>query len=290
MNLKNFPNINNLYHENKIFVAGHNGLIGSAVVNKFKSSGFKNILTVPRSKLDLTNASNTYNFLKTEKPDYVVLAAGYTGGILENKINSHELLNLNLKIQLNIISTAFEIGVKKLIFFGSSCMYPKEVLQPMVETNLLKGKPDENSLSYALAKLIGLEMCRNYNRIMNSNNFISLIPNTVYGPKDNFDPNTGHVISSLISRFLKAKTLKQDTISLWGTGNVKREFLFSEDLAEICLLILENDNFDIDPIINVGSGEEISIKKLSKEIAKLTKYDGKIIWDKTKPNVDSRKL
>lgn len=273
----------------KIFVAGHKGLIGSAVLKKLIESGYKNIRTEKKVNLDLTNYEETLSFFKKNDFDYVILAAGYTGGILENKKNAHELLNQNLQIQLNIFSISYMVNIKKLIFFASSCMYPKYCQQPLSEELLLTGKPDKTSLSYALAKLTGVEMCKNYNNLFKSNRFISLIPNTVYGPNDNFNYETGHVLSSLISRFEAAVRQKKTSITLWGSGRVKREFLYSSDLASMCKIILDKENLPT-YVINVGSGDEISINELSKKIAKILDYKGNILWDCSKPDGVPRKL
>jgi GDP-L-fucose synthase len=273
----------------KIFIAGHKGLVGSAIYKKFKIAGYKNLLIPDRSYLDLTNINDTRSYLIDNKPDYMILAAGYTGGILENKNHPDKLLRINLQIQLNALSVAYETNIKKTIFFGSSCMYPKYCKQPIKEDFLLMGKPDDNSLSYALAKLTGLQMCSSYNAMLGTNNFISIIPNTVYGPNDNFNPDTGHVLSALISRFHKAKILGLNDITLWGSGNAKREFLFSDDLAEMCMLIIEKEN-SLNSIINIGSGYEITIKNLSKEIAKTVGFEGKINWDKSFSDGVKKKL
>ena len=277
-------------YSSKIFIAGHNGLIGSAILKKFKNAGYKNVLTKKRSELDLIDNNETFDFFKKERPDVLILAAGYTGGILENKKNPHKLLQENLQIQLNALSSAYNTNVQKAIFFGSSCMYPKYSDQPIKESFLLNGKPDENSLSYALAKLAGLQMCDAYNSLLKKNTFVSLIPNTVYGPNDNFNHNSGHVLSSLIQRFHKAKVLNLENIQLWGSGKAKREFIFSEDLADMCLIAIEGKIINNFSTLNVGSGNEISIEQLSKEIAHIIGYNGKITWDNTKPDGVARKL
>ena len=274
----------------KIFVAGHKGLIGSAIITKLSKSGYSNLLIEDRSNLDLCDTKQTLRFLTDNKPDCMILAAGYTGGVLENKHYSHKLFDLNTRIELSALTAAYMAGTKKVIFFGSSCMYPKNCFQPMEEADLLNGSPDESSLSYALAKLVGLQICKSYNSLAGAQKFITLIPNTVYGPNDNFNPESGHVISALLNKFHKAQEYGLVEVTLWGSGKVKREFLFSEDLAEMCLLILEKNNDLECSVFNIGSGYEVSILNLSKKIAEIVGFKGKVKWDKTNLDGVDRKI
>lgn len=276
--------------QDKIFVAGHTGLIGSAVCRRLESHGYNNLLRASHQKLDLTDVKATNDFFKEHRPDYVVLAAGRVGGIVENKTFPANFINDNLHIQLNVLQAAHSIDVKRLILFGSSCMYPRVCEQPMAEDVLLTGKPEPTSSAYAISKLAGLELCEAYNRQYGGQRFVSLIPNSAYGPNDNFDPKSGHVLSALINRFHEAKTAGFDKLTLWGTGSPRREFVFSDDIAEACIFILENELLDLAMPINVGVGEDYSIKELAEQIAKITGYQGTIEWDISKPDGAPRKL
>lgn len=276
--------------EDKIYVAGHSGLIGSAIVRRLTRSGYGNLLLVNHDKLDLTDSAATDSFFKENCPDYVILAAGKVGGLVENNTFPADFINTNLAIQLNVLKSAHSIGVKKLILFGSSCMYPRECSQPMAEDVLLTGKPEPTSIAYAISKLTGLELCAAYNRQFGVQRFIPLIPNSAYGPNDNFDPKSGHVLSVLINRFHEARQNSLDSITLWGTGGPKREFVFADDIADACIFILENDQIDLELPINVGVGEDCSIKELAQHIASITEYQGKIEWDTSKPDGAPRKL
>ena len=241
-------------------------------------------------ELDLTDLQATKTFFAERKPEYVVLAAGHVGGIVENKTFPADFINENLYIQLNVLLSAYAADVKRLILFGSSCMYPKICEQPMAEEALLTGKPEPTSSAYALSKLAGLELCAAYNRQYGGQRFVALIPNSAYGPNDNFDPRSGHVLSALINRFHEATVANIDRVTLWGTGTPRREFIFSDDIADACIFILENPHLPIAGPLNVGIGEDYSIKELSEKIAEITGYKGKIDWDTTKPDGTPRKL
>lgn len=276
--------------QDKIFVAGHTGLIGSAVCRRLETHGYNNILRATHQELDLTDVKATKDFFNEHRPDYVVLAAGRVGGIVENKTFPANFINDNLHIQLNVLRAAHSIGVKRLILFGSSCMYPRVCEQPMAEDVLLTGKPEPTSSAYAISKLAGLELCEAYNRQYGGQRFVSLIPNSAYGPNDNFDPKSGHVLSALINRFHEGKTSGIDKLTLWGTGSPRREFVFSDDIAEACIFILKDERLDLAMPINVGVGEDYSIKELAEQIAKITGYQGTIEWDISKPDGAPRKL
>lgn len=271
-------------------MAGHTGLIGSAVCRRLETHGYNNILRATHQELDLTDVKATKDFFNEHRPDYVVLAAGRVGGIVENKTFPANFINDNLHIQLNVLRAAHSIGVKRLILFGSSCMYPRVCEQPMAEDVLLTGKPEPTSSAYAISKLAGLELCEAYNRQYGGQRFVSLIPNSAYGPNDNFDPKSGHVLSALINRFHEAKTSGIDKLTLWGTGSPRREFVFSDDIAEACIFILKDERLDLAMPINVGVGEDYSIKELAEQIAKITGYQGTIEWDISKPDGAPRKL
>ena len=275
--------------EDIIFLAGHNGLLGSAILKKLKQNNYKNIITADKSKVNLENQMETTRFVKSKNPKYIILAAGYTGGILENKTKPHELIIRNLLIQVNIFKAIENLKVNKLLFFGSSCMYPKIYDKPIEESSLLKGEMEYSSLSYAVAKLAGYQMCYSFNQQYPKTQCITIIPNSIYGPNDNFNPETGHVLASLIYKFNEAKDKKLPYINLWGDGKPLREFIYCEDIADACVFLM-NSNFKNNLPINIGSGEEISILNLANKICRLTQYEGKIYWDKEKPNGALRKV
>jgi GDP-L-fucose synthase len=279
-----------LNKKDKIYIAGHRGLIGSALVKQFEKAGYHNLLLVSHAELDLTNAEATKSFFAQHRPDYVLLAAGKVGGIVENKTYPADFINANLAIQLNVLQSAHEVGVKKLILFGSSCMYPRECAQSMAEDVLLTGKPEPTSAAYAISKLAGLELCAAYNRQYGGQRFVSVIPNSAYGANDNFDPKSGHVLSVLINRFHEAQLNNAESITLWGTGSPRREFVYTDDIADACIFILENEDMGMELPINIGVGEDYAIKELAEHIAAITGYQGKIEWDTSKPDGAPRKL
>ncbi len=273
-----------------IYVAGHEGLIGSAIVRTLQSSGYNNLLLRTHQELELTNTLLVDQFFDKYKPKYVFLAAGKVGGIVENKTYPADFIRINLNIQLNVMNAAQKNNINKLIFFGSSCMYPRECKQPMAEDILLSGQPEPRSIAYAIAKLAGLQMCLAYNKQFNEQRFIPVIPNSAYGPHDNFDPNSGHVLSALITRFHKAKSEGTKSVTLWGSGNPRREFIHADDIAKASLWLMENDTKNIPLPINIGVDYDVSIKELALTIADIVGYEGVIEWDLSKPDGTPRKL
>jgi len=274
----------------RIFVAGHRGLIGSAVVRLLRREGYKDLVLRDHSDLDLTDAVRVDEFFKKDKPEYVVLAAGRVGGIVENQKYPADIMNTNLAIQLNVLNAAHYSGVRRLIFFGSSCMYPRECAQPMPETLLLSGKPEPTSLAYAIAKLAGTQMCLAYNQQYGEKRFIPIIPNSAFGPNDNFDLRSGHVLSALIRRFDEAKQSSAKAVTLWGSGKPRREFVYVDDIADACFFLLSHDITNIDLPINVGVGKDHSIRELAEIISGIVGYKGRIEWDTSKPDGAPQKL
>ena len=274
----------------KIYVSGHTGLLGSSIIRQLNKKGFNNIIFEERKNLNLLDTENVNNFFKINKPDYVILSAGVTGGIEKNKNEPFDLMYQNLRIQLNLFKSCHDYKVQKTIFFGSSCMYPSEVDRPMKEDLILTGKMEKSSISYAIAKLAGLEMSSALNRQFNMNSFFPIIPNSMYGPKDNFNPNTGHVLASLIYKFYDAKINNSPHVVLWGDGSALREFIYVDDVADACIFLLKSNVNDVAFPLNVGTGYEISIYDLALTISNVIGYDGEIYWDKTKPNGTKRKL
>lgn len=274
----------------RIFVAGHTGLIGSAIVRCLRRAGFSDIITQSRAQLDLRDGLKTGKFFDEARPEYVVLAAGKVGGIVENQTFPADFMNDNLAIQLNVLKAAHRIDVKKLIFFGSSCMYPRECPQPMAEDILLSARPEPTSLPYAISKLAGTYMCLAYNKQYGAQRFIPVIPNNAYGPHDNFDPKSGHVLSALISRFHAARESGAGVVTLWGSGSPRREFIHADDIAGACLHLLQRELASLTLPLNIGVGYDISIKELADTIAGVVGYKGKLEWDHTKPDGAPRKL
>jgi GDP-L-fucose synthase len=271
----------------KIFVAGHRGMVGSALVRRLEGEGFVNLLVRDRSKLDLRDESMTAKFFAAEKPAIVIVAAAKVGGIKANNDYPVEFLLENLRIQNNVIRSAYEAGVRKLLFLGSSCIYPKFAPQPIPETALLSGRLEPTNEAYAIAKIAGIKLCQAYSREYGAN-FISAMPTNLYGPNDNFDLETSHVLAALIRKAHEAKMRKASELMVWGTGKPRREFLHVDDLASACLLLLEK--YDSPEIINVGCGEDISIRELAELICDVVGFDGELAWDATKPDGTPRKL
>ena len=263
----------------KIFLAGHKGLVGSAIYKLFKKNGFTNIITVSRNKLDLANSSNVINFLKKKKPSYVVICAAKVGGIKENFQKPAEFYYQNSMIQNNIIHGSYLSGIKKLIFLGSSCIYPKFSNQPIDESELLNGKLEITNQAYAISKISGVEMCRSYN-IQYGTNYKCLMPTNLYGPNDNYDLNESHFFAAAIRKIYEAKIKKKKSVKFWGTGNSMREAMFVDDLAEAILFFLDKNTKDY--LINVGTGYEQKIKNYIKIISKIIDYKGKILFDQNK--------
>ena len=271
----------------KIFVAGYRGLVGSALIRRLEAEGFANLPRRDRSQLDLADESAVQNFFAQEKPAVVMFAAAKVGGIKANSDSPVEFLLDNLRIQNNIIYTAHETGVRKLLFLGSSCIYPKLAPQPIPETALLGGALEPTSEAYAIAKIAGIKLCQAYAREYGAN-FISVMPTNLYGPNDNFDLETSHVLAALLRKAHEAKIGKAHELVVWGSGKPRREFLHVDDLASACLFLLEK--YDSPEIINVGCGEDISIRELAELICDVVGFDGQLAWDATKPDGTPRKL
>ena len=272
----------------KIFVAGHNGLVGSAIVRNLKEKGFTNIITVDREKLDLRRTLEVNMFFNMEEPDYVFLAAAKVGGIGANSEYPAEFIHDNLMIQTNVIDSAYRCGVKKLVFLGSSCIYPKFPKMPITEDQLLEGQLEGSNDAYAIAKIAGIKMCQAY-RKQYGFNAISVMPTNLYGPNDNFDHNTSHVLPALISKFDGSlEKSKHWVVKLWGDGSPKREFLHVDDLAEALVVCM--DKYDSDDIINIGTGEDVTIKELAETIVDVVGYKNDYEWDTSKPNGTPRKV
>jgi len=271
----------------KIYVAGHRGLVGSAILRKLQEEGFTNIITRTSRELDLRNQSAVSDFFAQEKPEFVFLAAAKVGGILANNTYPAEFIYDNLAIELNVIHQSYINGVKKLLFLGSSCIYPKYAPQPMKEEHLLTGVLEPTNEPYAIAKIAGIKMCQAYNRQYGTN-FISVMPTNLYGPNDNFDLKTSHVLPALIRKFHEAKINGQPYVEIWGTGSPRREFLHVDDLADACLYLMQNYNES--EFVNIGVGEDISIKELSLLIKEIVGYEGELKFDTSKPDGTPRKL
>ena len=273
--------------DSKIYVAGHTGLVGSAIVRKLLGCGYKNIITAEHSYLDLTDQNETENFFAVNKPEYVFLAAAMVGGIYANNTFPGQFIYSNLQIELNIINSAKMTGVKKLCFLGSSCIYPRFSLQPIREDFLLTGQLEPTNEAYAIAKIAGIKMCQAYNKEYKTD-FISVMPTNVYGPGDNYDLKTSHVLPALIRRIHEAKTAHAESIKIWGTGTPLREFIHSDDLADACVYLMVN--YSGSDIINIGTGVEVSINELVNLICRIVGYTGVIDWDKSMPDGMPRKL
>jgi GDP-L-fucose synthase len=271
----------------KIYIAGHRGMVGSAIVRKLNEYGYKNLVYRTSKELDLIRQVDVERFFELEKPDYVFLAAAKVGGIHANNTYPAEFIYNNLMIESNIIHACYKYGVKKLLFLGSSCIYPKLAEQPIKEEYLLTGSLESTNEAYAIAKITGIELCKFYRRQYGCD-FISAMPTNLYGINDNFDLQTSHVLPALIRKIHEAKINKQDEIVMWGTGKPKREFLYVDDLAEACIHLMNNYSDEIH--VNVGTGEDIEIRELVETIKKVVGYDGKIVNDLTKPDGTPRKL
>ena len=276
-----------LTKESKIFVAGHRGLVGSAIVRKLESEGYNNLILRKSSELDLRDSSAVKAFFKSEKPEYIFLAAAKVGGIWANSHYPAEFIHSNLSIQVNVIHNAYLYGVKKLLFLGSSCIYPKFAPQPMKEDYLLTGILEPTNESYAIAKIAGIKMCEAYNRQYGTN-FISVMPTNLYGPNDNFDLENSHVLPALIRKFHEAKINGDPSVVIWGTGSPRREFLHVDDLADACLYLMQNYNDS--ELINIGVGKDQTIKELALLIQDVVGFEGKLVFDESKPDGTPRKL
>jgi len=271
----------------KIYIAGHRGMVGSAIHRKLQKEGYNNIITRSSSELDLRVQSDVEEFFEQEKPDYVFLAAAKVGGIIANNTYRADFLYENLQIQNNIIHSSYLKGVKKLMFLGSSCIYPKLAPQPLKEDYLLTGLLEPTNEPYAIAKIAGIKMCDAY-RSQYGCNYISVMPTNLYGYNDNYHPQNSHVLPALIRRFHEAKINNTPEVTIWGTGSPKREFLFADDLAEACYYLMQN--YDEEGLVNIGTGEDISIKDLALLIKDIIGYEGEINFDTSKPDGTPRKL
>lgn len=288
----------------KIYIAGHRGLVGSAIVRNLQAKGYHNLITRTHAELDLTNQHATADFFALEKPDYVFLAAAKVGGIHANNTYPAEFIYENLAIQNNIIHAAYKNNVQRLMFLGSSCIYPKQAPQPMPENCLLTGPLEPTNRPYALAKIAGIEMCWSYNRQYGTQ-YLAVMPTNLYGPGDNYHPENSHVIPALIRKFHEAKENNAKEVVVWGTGTPKREFLYNEDMADACVYLMNlpdeqyqsllgSDEFATGkfepPLVNIGYGEDISIKELAETVKQVIDFQGNIVFDTTKPDGTMRKL
>lgn len=285
----------------KIYIAGHRGLVGSALMRQLQTQGYENLVTRTHDELDLTNQLAVEIFFDAEKPEYVFLAAAKVGGIHANNTYPAEFIQENLAIQSNVIHQSYVAGVKRLLFLGSSCIYPKDCPQPIKEECLLTGPLEPTNRPYALSKIAGIEMCWSYNRQYGTQ-FLAMMPTNLYGPGDNYHPENSHVIPAMIRKLHEAKVNNQDAVTIWGTGTPKREFLYSDDMAEACLFVMNlNDeqfkpilaadrNDGLPPLLNLGSGNDLTIAELANLIKEVVGFEGEIALDKTKPDGTMRKL
>lgn len=281
----------------RIYVAGHRGLVGSALIRKLQAEGFRTIITRSHDELDLTQASSVHDFFAQEQPEYVFLAAARVGGILANSTYPADFIYQNLSIQTNVIEAAYHSRVSRMIFLGSSCIYPRECPQPMCEDSLLTGPLEPTNEAYAIAKIAGIKMCHAYNQQYGTQ-YLAVMPTNLYGPNDNYDLETSHVIPALIRKFHEGKERKEEFVQVWGTGQPRREFLHVDDLADACIFLmrLSRESFDtlIDvsrmPLINIGYGSDLTIAELAQMIAKAVGYDGRIEYDTNRPDGVPQKL
>lgn len=283
--------------DSKIYVAGHRGLVGSALMRGLHERGYRNLITRTHAELDLCDQRAVQSFFATEKPEYVLLAAAKVGGIHANNTYPAEFIQQNLAIQTNVIHEAWRNNAKRLLFLGSSCIYPKDCPQPIKEEYLLTGELEPTNRPYALAKIAGLEMCWSYNRQYGSR-YITVMPTNLYGPNDNFDLNTSHVLPALIRKMHEAKVANADEVVVWGTGTPMREFLYSDDMANACLHLLEQPEEQLEslfsdvrpPLVNVGCGVDLTIRELAELIQQIVGFSGKLVFDTSKPDGTMRKL
>jgi len=271
----------------RIFVAGHRGLVGSSIVRHLQSEGFKNLLLANRQELDLTDQAAVRSWFEKEKPEYVFLAAAKVGGILANRDRKADFIRENLQIQTNVIHESWRAGVKKLLFLGSSCIYPRDCPQPIKEEYLMTGSLEKTHDAYATAKIAGIMMCQSYNAQYGTD-FISVMPTNLYGPGDNFDLLNSHVLPAMLRKFHDAKIWGDKSVDLWGTGSPKWEFLYVDDLAGAVVHLIKT--YSGSEIVNIGTGEDVTIKELAETIKKIVGYEGEIIWDSSKPDGTPRKL
>lgn len=284
--------------DGRIFIAGAGGLVGSAIVRQFTSHGYTNLLTPPHAELDLTDQQATADFFRRYQPDYVVLAAAKVGGIHANNSYPADFIHINLAIQNNVIHQSYLSGVKRLLFLGSSCIYPRHAPQPIREADLLTGLLEPTNEPYALAKIAGIKMCEAYNRQYGTA-FIAAMPTNLYGPGDNFHPDNSHVLPALIRRFHEAKQMNLPEVSIWGSGTPRRELMYVDDMAAGCLFLMELDhdrlateflNYPKPCFVNLGTGEDVTIRELAQTVQKVVGYEGKLIFDTARPDGTPRKL
>src|SRR3989344_798502 len=276
--------------DSKIYVAGHRGLAGSAIARRLMAGGYSNIVHRTHAELDLTDQKTVRAFFESEKPEYVILAAGKVGGIYANNTYRAEFIYQNLMMECNVIHASFEHEVQKLLFLGSSCIYPKHAPQPMKEEHLLSGVLEPTNEPYAIAKIAGIKMCTSYNRQYGTN-FMSVMPTNLYGPGDNYDLNNSHVLPALIRKIHEAKTQGAKEVIVWGSGAPKREFLYSDDLADACVFLMEKYNAsDVGEFVNIGVGREITIRELAELVADVVGFRGMLVFDGSKPDGSPRKL
>lgn len=273
--------------QDKIYVAGHRGLVGSALIRHLQSEGYTNLITRTRAEMDLMDLVAVQKFFAEEKPDYVFLSAAKVGGIHANNTKGADFIYENLTIQNNIVKSAHDTKVKKLLFLGSSCIYPRDCPQPIKEEYFLDGKPEPTNIPYAAAKIAGILMCQAFHK-QHGDNFISVMPTNLYGPNDNFDLETSHVFPALIRKFHEAKVAGTPTVPVWGSGSPKREFLHVDDLAEACVYLM--NTYDDPSIVNIGTGVDITIKDFAELVKATVGYTGDIVWDSSKPDGTPQKL
>ncbi len=273
--------------DSKIYVAGHRGMVGSAIVRELQRQGYGNIITRTHSELDLTDQVAVNKFFSEEKPEYVFLAAAKVGGIQANALHPADFMYDNMMLEMNVINAAWRNGCKKLEFLGSSCIYPRLAPQPMPESCLLTSSLEQTNEAYALAKISGLKYCEYLNRQYGTD-YISVMPTNLYGPNDNYHPTHSHVLPALIRRFHEAKLAGAEEVVCWGDGSPLREFLYVDDLANLCVFLM--NNYSGNETVNAGTGKEVTIKELSELVARIVGYAGRIVWDTTKPNGTPRKL
>ena len=286
-----------MHPQSRIYVAGHRGLVGSAIARALAAGGFNQLILSSRAELDLTKASEVDRFFERERPDYVFLAAAKVGGILANDTYPADFIRENLAIESNVIDASYRNGVKRLLFLGSSCIYPKLCPQPIKEEYMLTGPLEPTNRPYAVAKIAGIEMCWSYNRQYGTQ-FLSAMPTNIYGPGDNFHASNSHVLPAMIRKVVQAKLTGAHQLEVWGTGTPRREFLYSDDLAEACVFLmnLREDVFsrlltaDVPPLINVGTGEDVTIRELAEMVSSVLGFDGELVFDPSKPDGTPRKL
>ncbi|WP_165056678.1 MULTISPECIES: GDP-L-fucose synthase [unclassified Adlercreutzia] len=273
--------------DSRIYVAGHRGMVGSAIVRRLEAEGYSNVVTRTHAELDLTRQDQVERFFEEERPGYVFLAAAKVGGIAANSAAPADFMYENMALEMNVIHSAWRAGVKKLLFLGSSCIYPRLAPQPMPESCLLTSALEPTNEAYALAKISGLKYCEYLNR-QHGTDFISVMPTNLYGPNDNYHPEHSHVLPALIRRLHKAKVSGAESVTCWGDGTPLREFLYVDDLADACVFLM--NNYSGDETVNLGTGRELTIKELAELVAEVVGYDGRIEWDASRPNGTPRKL